>query len=73
MSPSVNAFVSDDHESARDAMRRYSRSVGGMGCSRQTFNNALVQRYGFEDGARGSRISTWRSGKDEAAAALPAS
>src|SRR5215213_14967 len=52
IAPSVNVFVSDDRESARDAMRPYvALYVGGMGSRKQNFYNALVQRYGFEDAA----------------------
>jgi F420-dependent oxidoreductase-like protein len=51
--PSVNVMVSDDLESARDAMRGFvALYVGGMGSRKQNFYNALVQRYGFEDAAR---------------------
>ena len=51
--PTVTAMVSDDRESARDAMRHYvALYVGGMGSRKQNFYNALVQRYGYEDAAR---------------------
>ena len=51
--PTVTAMVSDDRESARDAMRHYvALYVGGMGSRKQNFYNALVRRYGFEDAAR---------------------
>ena len=46
-------MVSDDLESARDAMRHYvALYVGGMGSRKQNFYNALVRRYGFEEAAR---------------------
>ena len=63
--PTVTAMVSDDLESARDAMRHYvALYVGGMGSRKQNFYNALVQRYGFEDGgARRSRSCTWRAAR----------
>ena len=72
IAPSVNVFVSDDRESARDAMRHYvALYVGGMGSRKQNFYNALVQRYGFEDAAREVQDLYLEGKKDEAAAALP--
>ena len=72
IAPSVNVFVSDDRESARDAMRPYvALYVGGMGSRKQNFYNALVQRYGFEDAAREVQDLYLEGKKDEAAAALP--
>ena len=65
-------IVSDDLESARDAMRHYvALYVGGMGSRKQNFYNALVQRYGFEDAAREVQDLYLEGSKDEAAAALP--
>ena len=59
--PTVTAMVSDDLESARDAMRHYvALYVGGMGSRKQNFYNALMRRYGFEDAAERCRSSTWR-------------
>src|SRR6476469_3478706 len=50
--PTVTAMVSDDLESARDAMRHYvALYTGGMGSRQQNFYNALMRRYGFEDAA----------------------
>src|SRR3954465_11252627 len=70
--PTVTAMVSDDRESARDAMRPYvALYVGGMGSRKQNFYNALVQRYGFEDAAREVQDLYLEGKKDEAAAALP--
>src|ERR687890_886658 len=72
IAPSVNVFVSDDRESARDAMRHYiALYVGGMGSRKQNFYNALVQRYGYEDAAREVQDLYLEGKKDEAAAALP--
>ena len=71
--PTVTAMVSDDRESARDAMRHYvALYVGGMGSRKQNFYNALVQRYGFEDAAREVQELYLAGKKEEAAAALPA-
>jgi F420-dependent oxidoreductase-like protein len=70
--PTVSVMVSDDVESARDAMRHYvALYVGGMGSRKQNFYNALVQRYGFEDAARRVQDLYLEGRKDEAAAALP--
>ena len=72
IAPSVNVFVSDDLESARDAMRPYvALYVGGMGSRKQNFYNSLVQRYGFEDAAQEVQDLYLEGKKDEAAAALP--
>jgi F420-dependent oxidoreductase-like protein len=70
--PTVSVMVSDDVESARDAMRHYvALYVGGMGSRKQNFYNALVQRYGFEDAAERVQSLYLEGRKDEAAAALP--
>ncbi len=70
--PTVNVMVSDDLESARDAMRHYiALYVGGMGSRKQNFYNALVQRYGFEEAAAEVQSLYLEGRKDEAAAALP--
>jgi F420-dependent oxidoreductase-like protein len=70
--PMVTAMVSDDRESARDAMRHYvALYVGGMGSRTQNFYNALVRRYGFEDAAERVQSLYLEGRKDEAAAALP--
>src|SRR5690349_1927744 len=72
IAPTVNVFVTDDIDSARDAMRPYvALYVGGMGSRKQNFYNALVQRYGFEDAAREVQDLYLEGKKDEAAAALP--
>jgi alkanesulfonate monooxygenase SsuD/methylene tetrahydromethanopterin reductase-like flavin-dependent oxidoreductase (luciferase family) len=65
-------MVSDDLDSARDAMRHFvALYVGGMGSRKQNFYNALVQRYGFEDAARTVQDLYLEGRKDEAAASLP--
>jgi F420-dependent oxidoreductase-like protein len=72
IAPTVNVFVTDDLESARDAMRPYiALYVGGMGSRKQNFYNNLVQRYGFEDAAREVQDLYLEGKKEEAAAALP--
>ena len=70
--PTVSVMVSDDVDSARDAMRQYvALYVGGMGSRKRNFYNALVERYGFEDAARRVQDLYLEGRKDEAAAALP--
>jgi F420-dependent oxidoreductase-like protein len=72
IAPTVNVFVSDDRESARDAMRPYiALYTGGMGSRKQNFYNALVRRYGFEDAAREIQDLYLEGKKEEAAAAIP--
>jgi F420-dependent oxidoreductase-like protein len=72
MAPSVSAYVSEDHSSARDRMRPVlALYVGGMGSRKQNFYNQLMQRYGFEDAARTVQDLYLDGNKDEAAAALP--
>src|SRR3954462_13661883 len=73
IAPSVQVFVSDDLEKARDALRPFiALYVGGMGSRKQNFYNQLVQRYGFEDAAREVQDLYLEGKKEEAAAALPA-
>src|SRR3954463_11603904 len=72
IAPSVQVFISDDLEKARDALRPFiALYVGGMGSRKQNFYNQLVQRYGFEDAAREVQDLYLEGKKDEAAAALP--
>ena len=72
IAPTVSVFITDDIESARDAMRPYiALYVGGMGSRKQNFYNQLVQRYGFEDAAREVQDLYLEGKKDEAMAALP--
>ena len=72
IAPTVNTYISDDRQAARDRMRPVlALYVGGMGSRKQNFYNALVQRYGFEDAARQVQDLYLDGKKDEAAAALP--
>jgi F420-dependent oxidoreductase-like protein len=72
MAPTVNTYVSDDIEGARDRMRPFlALYIGGMGSRQQNFYNQLVQRYGFEEAAREVQDLYLDGKKDEAAAALP--
>src|SRR3954467_214006 len=73
IAPSVQVFVHDDLDAARDALRPFiALYVGGMGSRKQNFYNQLVQRYGFDDAAREVQARYLEGKKDEAAAALPA-
>ncbi|MDA0172507.1 LLM class F420-dependent oxidoreductase [Solirubrobacter taibaiensis] len=70
--PTVTAMVSDDLESARDAMRHYvALYTGGMGSRKQNFYNALMRRYGFDEAADTVQELYLAGKKDEAAASLP--
>jgi F420-dependent oxidoreductase-like protein len=72
IAPTVNVFITDDVEAARDAMRPFvALYVGGMGSRKQNFYNALVRRYGFEDAAQEVQDLYLEGKKDEAMAALP--
>jgi F420-dependent oxidoreductase-like protein len=73
IAPTVNLYVTDDVDTARDAMRPFlALYIGGMGSRKQNFYNQLVQRYGFEDAAREVQDLYLEGKKQEAAAALPA-
>ena len=72
IAPSVNVVVSDDFETARDALKPVlALYIGGMGARGANFYNALVCRYGYE--AEAARIQElFLGGKHaEAAAAVP--
>jgi F420-dependent oxidoreductase-like protein len=70
--PSVQVYVSDDRDAARDLMRPVlALYIGGMGARTQNFYNQLVQRYGFEEAAATVQDLYLEGRKDEAAAALP--
>jgi len=72
MAPSVNTYVSEDREAARNLMRPVlALYVGGMGSRKQNFYNQLVRRYGFEDAAVKIQDLYLDGKKEEAAAALP--
>jgi F420-dependent oxidoreductase-like protein len=72
IAPTVNAYVSDDLEAARNLMRPIlALYIGGMGSREQNFYNQLVQRYGFEAPAREIQDLYLEGKKEEAAAAIP--
>jgi len=72
VAPMVNTQVSDDVESARNAMRFFlAMYVGGMGSRKQNFYNQLVRRYGFEEAAATVQDLYLEGRRGEAMAALP--
>jgi F420-dependent oxidoreductase-like protein len=72
IAPTVNAYVSDDREAARNLMRPVlALYIGGMGSRAQNFYNQLVQRYGFEEAAEKIQDLYLEGRKDDAAAAIP--
>ena len=53
IAPTVQVYVGDDWEAARDLMRPFiALYIGGMGSREKNFYNQLVQRYGFEAAAK---------------------
>jgi F420-dependent oxidoreductase-like protein len=70
--PSVNVMISDDLESARNAMRPIlALYVGGMGSREQNFYARLVASYGFERAAEQIQDLYLAGKKTEAMFALP--
>ena len=72
IAPSVNVMISDDVESARNAMRpMLALYVGGMGSREQNFYNRLVSSYGFEGAAAKVQDLYLAGRRAEAMEALP--
>ncbi|HZO77979.1 MAG TPA: LLM class F420-dependent oxidoreductase [Solirubrobacteraceae bacterium] len=72
IAPTVNAFVSEDTELARNVMRPVlALYVGGMGSREQNFYNQLVRRYGFEHAAAEIQDLYLEGKREDAAAAIP--
>jgi F420-dependent oxidoreductase-like protein len=72
VAPTVNVFVTDDLQGARDAMRPFiALYVGGMGSRDQNFYNQLVQRYGFADAAAQIQELYLDGKREQAMAAIP--
>ena len=72
IAPTVNAYVSDDRESARNLMRPFlALYIGGMGSRDQNFYNSLVQRYGFEAAAAEVQELYLNGKREQAGAAIP--
>lgn len=72
IAPTVQVYVGDDHEAARDLMRPFlALYIGGMGSREKNFYNALVRRYGFDDAAQEIQDLYLDGKKDQAMAAIP--
>jgi F420-dependent oxidoreductase-like protein len=72
IAPTVNAYVSDDRELARNLVRPLlALYIGGMGSRKQNFYNNLVQRYGFESAAKEVQDLYLDGKKEEAGQAIP--
>jgi F420-dependent oxidoreductase-like protein len=72
IAPTVNAYVTDDRELARNMMRPVlALYIGGMGSRQQNFYNNLVQRYGFEAAAKEIQDLYLEGKKAEAGGAIP--
>jgi F420-dependent oxidoreductase-like protein len=73
MAPTVQSYVSDDREMARNLMRPgLALYIGGMGSRKQNFYNNLVKRYGFEQAAEEIQNLYLDGKKAEAGEAIPA-
>ena len=73
IAPSINFYVDDELELARNVMRpALALYIGGMGSRKQNFYNQLAQRYGFEQAAREVQDLYLEGKKAEACTALPA-
>ncbi len=72
IAPTVNVFITDDLDSARNAMRPFiALYVGGMGSRKQNFYNNLVCRYGFETEAKVIQDLYLEGKREQAMAAIP--
>jgi F420-dependent oxidoreductase-like protein len=72
IAPAVPALLSDDLESAREALKPYyALYVGGMGSRGENFYNDLAVAYGFADDAKRIQDLYLDGKKKEAAAAVP--
>jgi F420-dependent oxidoreductase-like protein len=72
IAPAVPALVSDDLDTARDALRSYyALYVGGMGARGKNFYNDLVSSYGYEAEAKEIQDLFLDGKQREAAAAVP--
>jgi F420-dependent oxidoreductase-like protein len=72
IAPAVPAVLSDDVESAREALKPYyALYVGGMGARGQNFYNELACEYGFEEAAETIQELFLDGRQRDAAAAVP--
>jgi F420-dependent oxidoreductase-like protein len=73
IAPTVQSYISDDRDMARNLMRPVlALYIGGMGSRKQNFYNNLVKRYGFEDAAEEIQNLYLDGKKAEAGEAIPA-
>jgi F420-dependent oxidoreductase-like protein len=72
IAPAVPAVLSDDVETARDALKPYyALYVGGMGARGKNFYNELACEYGFEEAAQQIQELFLDGKQRDAAAAVP--
>ena len=72
IAPAVPAVLSDDVETAREALKPYyALYVGGMGARGKNFYNELAREYGFEDAAQRIQDLFLDGKQRDAAAAVP--
>jgi len=72
IAPAVPAVLSDDVETARDALKPYyALYVGGMGARGKNFYNELACEYGFEEAAQRIQELFLDGKQRDAAAAVP--
>ena len=72
IAPAVPAVLSDDAESARDALKGYyALYIGGMGARGKNFYNELAREYGFEEAAERVQDLFLDGKQRDAAAAVP--
>ncbi len=72
IAPTVNVFITDDLQAARNAMRPFiALYVGGMGSRKQNFYNQLVSRYGYEQEAKEVQDLYLEGKREQAMAAIP--
>jgi alkanesulfonate monooxygenase SsuD/methylene tetrahydromethanopterin reductase-like flavin-dependent oxidoreductase (luciferase family) len=72
IAPTVNVVLSDDLDSARDALRPLlALYVGGMGARGANFYNTLVRRYGYEADAERIQELYLERRRREAIASVP--
>jgi F420-dependent oxidoreductase-like protein len=72
IAPAVPAILSDDVESARDALKGYyALYVGGMGARGKNFYNELACEYGYEEAAAKIQDLYLEGRHRDAAAAVP--
>ena len=72
IAPAVPAVLSDDVETARDALKHYyALYVGGMGARGKNFYNELAREYGFEEAAQRIQDLFLDGKQRDAAAAVP--